>query len=351
MLETLRGAIAYMREKQILHKLGVAISIAIIATACYILYHMLQGLDVDDLYEALRETEIRTVALAGLCVAAGYFTLTFYDLFALRAIGRNDVPYRVAAFAGFTSYSIGHNVGASVFTGGVVRYRVYSAWGLSAVDVAKVCFLAGLTFWLGNAAVLGLGVAYHPEAAASIDKLPVWLNRAAAVCILIGLTAYVAWVWMKPREVGRGSWTVTLPGGPLTLLQIVIGIVDLGFCALAMYILVPDEPHVGFVVVAVIFVSATLLGFASHSPGGLGVFDAAMLVGLFQFDREELLAGMLLFRVLYYLVPFMLSVILLSLRELIVGVRAKRVTAALQRLDEAAKPTPGSARGSGSPVA
>jgi hypothetical protein len=144
MLETLRGAIAYMREKQILHKLGVAISIAIIATACYILYHMLQGLDVDDLYSALRDTEIKTVVLAGLCVAAGYFTLTFYDLFALRAIGRDKVPYRVAAFAGFTSYSIGHNVGASVFTGGVVRYRIYSAWDLSAVDVAKVCFLAGL---------------------------------------------------------------------------------------------------------------------------------------------------------------------------------------------------------------
>ena len=90
-------------------------------------------------------------------------------------------------------------------------------------------------------------------------------------------------------SVGRGPWTVTLPGGPLTLLQIVIGIVDLGFCALAMYVLVPDEPNLGFVVVAVIFVSATLLGFASHSPGGLGVFDAAMLVGLWQMDREDLL--------------------------------------------------------------
>ena len=90
---------------------------------------------------------------------------------------------------------------------------------------------------------------------------------------------------------------MTLPGGPLTLLQICIGIVDLGFCALAMYVLVPDEPNLGFVVVAVIFVSATLLGFASHSPGGLGVFDAAMLVGLWQMDREDLLGGMLLFRV------------------------------------------------------
>jgi glycosyltransferase 2 family protein len=135
----------------------------------------------------------------------------------------------------------------------------------------------------------------------------------------------VVWVWTQPRRVGRGPWTVLLPGGPLTLLQIAIGIVDLGFCALAMYVLVPDEPNLGFVVVAIIFVSATLLGFASHSPGGLGVFDAAMLVGLWQMDREDLLAGMLLFRVLYYLAPFVISVILLTFREVILGARMKRL--------------------------
>jgi uncharacterized membrane protein YbhN (UPF0104 family) len=118
---------------------------------------------------------------------------------------------------------------------------------------------------------------------------------------------------------------VALPGGPLTLLQIAIGIVDLSFCALAMYVLVPDEPNLGFVVVAVIFVSATLLGFASHSPGGLGVFDAAMLVGLWQMDREDLLAGMLLFRVLYYIAPLVISVILLTFREVILGARTKRL--------------------------
>jgi len=90
-------------------------------------------------------------------------------------------------------------------------------------------------------------------------------------------------------------------------------------------VLVPDEPNVGFIVVAVIFVSATLLGFASHSPGGLGVFDAAMLVGLWQMDREQLLAGMLLFRVLYYLAPFVISVILLTFREVVLGARMKRL--------------------------
>jgi glycosyltransferase 2 family protein len=325
MLEAIRRAVSFLRQKQILHKLGVAVSVTVIAIACYVLYHMLRGIDVDDVIEAIKQTDYSSIALAALFVTAGYFTLTFYDLFAVRAIGRPDIPYRVNALAAFASYSIGHNVGASVFTGGAVRYRIYSAWGLNAIDVAKICFLAGLTFWLGNAAVLGLGIAYHPEAAANIDQLPPWLNRIVAIGIILGLVAYVAWVWVKPRNVGRGPWTVVLPGGPLTLLQIAIGIVDLGFCALAMYMLVPDEPNLGFVVVAVIFVSATLLGFASHSPGGLGVFDAAMLVGLWQMDKEELLAGMLLFRLLYYYAPFLVSVILLTLRELILGARLKRL--------------------------
>src|SRR5438105_1874349 len=325
MLEAIRRAMSFLRQKQILHKVGVVVSGTVIGIACYVLYHMLRGIDVNEVIEAIKGTELHQIVLAALFVAAGYFTLTFYDLFAVRAIGRKEVPYRVNALAAFTSYSIGHNVGASVFTGGAVRYRIYSAWGLNAIDVAKICFLAGLTFWLGNAAVLGLGICYHPEAAANIDQLPPWLNRIVAIAIIIGLVSYVGWVWMKPRTVGRGPWSVVLPGGALTLLQIVIGIVDLGFCALAMYMLVPDEPNLGFVVVAVIFVSATLLGFASHSPGGLGVFDAAMLVGLWQMDKEDLLAGMLLFRLLYYYAPFLVSVILLTLRELVLGARLKRL--------------------------
>jgi len=202
-----------------------------------------------------------------------------------------------------------------------VRYRIYSAWGLDAVAVAKVCFIAGLTFWLGNATVLGLGIAYAPQAATAVDQLPPWANRIAAILTLVVLTSYVAWVWNKPRTIGRSGWQVTLPGGPLTLLQIGIGIVDLTFCALAMYMLVPDEPNIGFVAVAVIFVAATLLGFASAAPGGLGVFDAAMLVALWQFDKEDLLAGLLLFRLIYYVVPFAISLVILGIRELILATR------------------------------
>ena len=305
------------------NRIGVILSLAIITFAALALYRNLHDIDLEDLADALRDTDRHDVVRASLCVAGGYFTLTFYDLFALRTIGRNDVPYRVAALAGFTSYSVGHNIGASVLTGGAVRYRIYSAWGLDAIAVAKVCFVAGLTFWLGNATVLGLGVSLTPQAASAIDQLPPWINRAVAIVILLVLATYIAWVWLQPRTIGRSGWQVRLPDGPLTLLQIGIGIVDLGFCALAMYMLVPDDPNIGFVSLAVIFVAATLLGFASHAPGGIGVFDAAMLVALWQFEKEELLAGLLVFRLLYYIVPFAISLIILGIRELILALRPK----------------------------
>jgi uncharacterized membrane protein YbhN (UPF0104 family) len=301
------------------HRVGFILSATIIAIAAVVLYRKLHNISISKVLTAMATVEYRDVAIAALYVAAGYFTLTFYDLFALRTIGRKDVPYRVAALAGFTSYSIGHNVGASVFTGGAVRYRIYSGWGLDAVEVAKLCFIAGLTFWLGNLTVLGFGFAYHPQAASEIDLLPPWASRALGIAALTVLTAYVVWVWQTPRVIGRQNWEVRLPSGPLTLLQIVIGIFDLTFCALAMYMLVPSEPPIQFIDVAVIFITATLLGFASHSPGGLGVFDAAMLVALWQYDPEELLAGLLIFRLLYYILPFTLALAVLGIREVMLS--------------------------------
>lgn len=316
MLNSLRAATRFIQNSIGWNRIGVCLSVAIIAIAAMVLVHMLRNIDVDEVYAALRATEPRNIAAAAAFVAGGYFTLTFYDWFALRTIGRKQIPYRVAALAGFTSYSVGHNIGATVFTGGAVRYRIYSAYGLDAVEVAKICFVAGLTFWLGNVTVLGLGITIDPIAASAIDQLPSFPNRCIGVVLLTILATYVAWVWSGPREIGQGGWKVKLPNGPTTMLQIVIGIVDLGFCALAMYMLLPDEPNIGFISLAVIFVSATLLGFASHAPGGLGVFDAAMLVALWQFDKEKVLAGLLLFRVLYYLAPFAIALTILGVREI-----------------------------------
>ncbi|HTV38227.1 MAG TPA: lysylphosphatidylglycerol synthase domain-containing protein [Xanthobacteraceae bacterium] len=308
--------------------ISCALSLGIFVVAVFVLYHILRDINLSQLLAALKATDWRTLVVAGGFVAAGYVTLTFYDLFALRTIGRADIPYRVAALGGFTSYAVGHNIGASVFSGGAVRYHIYSSCGLSVVDVTKICFVAGLTFWLGNVTVLGLGILYTPAAGRAIDQLPLWFNRGFAVLLLALLTAYVSWVWVRPRVIGRDDWKVHLPGGTLTLVQIAIGIVDLSCCAAAMYMLMPDQPNLDFVTVAVIFVAATLLGFASHAPGGLGVFDAAMLVALWQFNKADLLAGLLRFRLLYYIVPFVLSLLILGVREFMLNRGPRRIRTA-----------------------
>ncbi|WP_375415577.1 YbhN family protein [uncultured Bradyrhizobium sp.] len=299
-------------------RLGIAASLLIIILAVTTLMRTLKGVDAGVILVALAEKPLLQIALAALCVTGAFCTLTLYDFFALRTIGKRHVPYRIAALSSFTSYTIGHNIGATVFTGGAIRFRIYSDYGLNAIDVAKICFISGLTFWLGNLFVLGLGMAWHPWAASAMDLLPPSVNRGIALGCLAGIAAYLVWIssGTDRRQLGQHGWKVVLPSAPLTLLQIAIGVVDLGFCAMAIYFLMPVHPDIDFISVAVVFILATLLGFASHAPGSLGVFDAAMLVALPQFGREQLVATLLLYRVLYFVVPFMFAVTIMGTREL-----------------------------------
>jgi uncharacterized membrane protein YbhN (UPF0104 family) len=299
-------------------RLGIAASLIIIVVAISTLVRLLKGVDVNVILLALRDTPPAQIGLAAICVACAFFTLTFYDLFALRTIGKRHVPYRIAALSSFTSYTVGHNIGATVFTGGAIRFRIYSEWGLSAIDVAKICFVSGLTFWLGNLFVLGIGMMSHPEAASYIILLPADMIRLIGAGCVIGIAAYLLWLALAPgrRQLGQNGWKVVLPSARLTLLQIAIGVVDLTFCALAMYLLMPSQPDIDFLSLAVVFILATLLGFASHAPGSVGVFEFGMLVALPQFGKEHLLAAILVFRMLYFVIPFMISITILASREL-----------------------------------
>jgi uncharacterized membrane protein YbhN (UPF0104 family) len=305
-----------LQEKIGWNKIGAAIGLLIVAVAGVVLYRLLADVEVDKVVAAVRAKSVTSVLIACVFVATGYVTLTFYDFFALRTIGRNAVPYRIAALTSFTSYTIGHNLGATVFTGGLIRLRIYSDWGLTIVDVAKIAFVTGLTFWLGNSFVLGAGMAYAPEAASAVDDLPAWVNRSIGIAGLLAIAGYLLWLLPCRRVVGRANWQVVLPSARLTLVQIGIGILDLGSGAAAMYALLPAEPAIDFVTLSVIFVTALLLGFLSHAPGSLGVIEAAMLIGLSQFRKEELLAALLIFRVLYFVLPFLAAALVLGAREL-----------------------------------
>src|SRR6201990_1608278 len=225
-------------------RLGVAASLFILSFAVTTLIRTLKGVDTGVILTALTEIPPGHIALAALCVLCAFGTLTFYDFFALRTIGKRHVPYRLAALSSFTSYSIGHNLGATVFTGGAIRFRIYSDYALNAIDVAKICFLSGLTFWLGNLVVLGIGMAYHPSAASEMDLLPAELNRLIALGCLGGIGAYFVWLvtGKERRQLGQNGWKVVLPSARLTLVQVLIGVVDLGFFGTAHFLLMPMQP-------------------------------------------------------------------------------------------------------------
>ncbi len=312
--------------------IGAAFSLLIILVAAITLFYLVRDIETEKVFAALKAQTLENIMVAGALIAAGYGTLTFYDFFALRTTGKTDVPYRIAALAGFCSYTVGHNIGATVLTGGIIRFRIYSAWGLSVVDVAKIAFITGLTFWLGNAFLLGIGMVYAPEAASAVNKLPGWINRSIGVAGLLIILCYLAWLVPRQRFFGRSNWRIALPNMPLTLLQIAIGVADLGFATVAMYVLLPLEPAVDFITLLVIFVTATLLGFLSHTPGSLGVIETAMLIGLPQFQKEELLASLLTFRLLYFILPLLFAAILLGVREYRILLRMKRQSGTPSRL-------------------
>jgi glycosyltransferase 2 family protein len=289
---------------------GVVVSVAIATGALLALRHALRHVDYDQVFAVIRETDFSIIALALVLVTTSYGSITLYDWLALHTMGRKDVPYRIAALASFTSYPIAHGIGAVALISPVIRYRIYAGNGLGPIGIANICFLTGLTFWLGNMTALGFCLLYQPAAISIIDHLSPAINRLLALALLCGVGAFVLWSWFHPRSLGKNPWLVKLPSGPLVLLQIVIGLLDLTAAALAMYVLIPAGLDIGVFQLIAVFIAATLLGFASHTPAGLGVFDATILIGLGSEDREQLLAALLMFRFLYHLVPLTIALAL-----------------------------------------
>jgi glycosyltransferase 2 family protein len=305
--------------------LGVGISVAIAAAAIFALTHALKNINYAEVLETVRHTKASIIALALMFVAISYGTLTLYDRLALRTIGRPDIPYRIAALASFTSYPIAHGTGAVALVSPIIRFRIYSGNGLGTIDVANICFLTGLTFWLGNLTALGLSLLNEADAISLIDYLPALVNRLIAAALLLGVAAFLVWSWRHPRSIGIWRWPVKLPSGPMVLLQIGIGIVDLGAAALAMYVMFPAGIDIGISRLTAVFIVATLLGFASHAPAGLGAFDVAIVIGLGGDDKEPVVAALLMFRLLYHFIPFVLALCLFggveAWRSLHAGIR------------------------------
>lgn len=297
-------------------RVSIAIGVAIVIVAAAVLYHLLRDIEIGKVLAALEAQSPWRVFIAGALVVAGYSNLVCYDLFALHTIGKRNIPLRVVAFASFTSYTIGHSLGAATLTCGLVRFRVYSFWQMNLTHIAKIALFTGMTYWLGNIIVLGGAAAYAPQALTTVDHLPAWLNRLAGVAGILGVICYLGWLAGGRRLIGRDNWQVALPGVRGTLVQIGIGALDRVLASLSMYMLLPTSPAVGFATVLVVFVMATLLGIVSHAPGSLGVVEAVVLIGLPQYPREDLLAALVTFRMLDFFLPLMLATLMFGAREL-----------------------------------
>ncbi|MGJ0505019.1 MAG: lysylphosphatidylglycerol synthase domain-containing protein [Methylocystis sp.] len=308
------GALRARLPKGALSALGVAASLAVFALAAYILGKTLSNLSYADLLNAFRATSGAQILAALALSVLSYVFLTGYDVVALRHM-RAFAPYRVSALASFASYSISFNLGFPVITSAAVRYWIYSRVALNALQVANITIFAGVTFWLGMTLMMGIGFVYGADALAALDGLPAFLHIIPGVLILAGVLFYFVWVTLARRSIRLRGHALELPGFAPTLAQFTLGVADLSCAAGALYVLLPEGVPLDFIPFVAVYVVACILGVISHAPGGIGVFEATMLHAIPAASQESVLASLLLFRMIYYFIPFVVALALLGADE------------------------------------
>ncbi len=270
----------------------------------------------------VRDTPTHLIILAGLAAAASYVVLIGYDWLATRHLGYRLSRGTLAA-ASFASFTMSHTLGVTVLTGGTVRYRIYTRQGVKAADIAMIILLCGWTFWLGIVLVAGLGMLVEPDLAAPIARaLPESLRDLAprvkdwgGALLLAGAIGYtlLATFWRRPLRVWHYSFY--LPDGRETLLQIVIGAIDLALAGTTLYLLLPAAGAPDWLGFLTIYAVAMVAGALSHAPGGLGVFEL-IIVGLIpEAPRAGVLAALVMFRLIYTYIPFLLGLVVIAFTE------------------------------------
>ena len=291
-----------------------SLSIGIACLSVYVLTRTFMQINVGELRGAIAATSGERIALALILTSVSFLALTGYDALALRQL-RLRVPYPTTALASFTSYAISFTLGFPLITAGTVRYWIYSTKGLSAGKVASLTIIAGLTFWLGMILVIGIGFAVRAGGVSHIDHLDPALNRLIGIAVIAALIGYLAWAAKGHRQAKVQGFKLELPGFWLSAGQICLGLIDLCAAAGVLYTLLAPPRLIDYISFVTAYVFGSLLGIASNAPGGIGVFEATMLKTVPAHSEAELFAALLLFRIIYYLVPFVLALALLGAHE------------------------------------
>ena len=252
------------------------------------------------------------LSLTGL----SYGAISGYDLLAFRYIRHNLSPFKVA-FAGLITYAISPNVGFAFLTGGALRYRLYSIWRVSALEIAEVILFSNLSLWVGVFAIAGAAFLLSPMPLPALVTVPLgslqFLGGVffAIAAIYLGLATFVR----SPLQWGDKRYR--LPSWKLAISQIGVFGCDWGFASAALYVLLNLQESVPFPQFFSVYVVALGLGLLSTVPGGLGVFETVMLYFLQEFSSEPTVLGrLLIFRGIYYFLPFILAVAGLGVCEL-----------------------------------
>lgn len=295
--------------------IGPVASILIFSVSLAVLWHILKELRPDELWTAFSSSGRDQIWMAAGLVCLSYLLLTGYDALALKRLGLR-IPYRTTALASYTSYSVSFTLGFPLVTAGTVRYWIYAPRGVRAAEVASLTVIAGLTFWLGMGVVLAALLLYTPDTIGSLARTSPLTIQLAGGGLVVVVLAYILWVSTGARAIQVRGWRLELPGLAVTLGQMLLGAGDVCAAGAVLFVLLPAGHHVTYETFLAAYVFAALMGIASHAPGGLGVFEATMLVALSEIPREQVLGALLLFRIFYYLLPFVLALALLGLYEI-----------------------------------
>ncbi len=301
--------------KKLFVHIGALISVIIVGFALWFMYRTLHSINLRDILRHLESQSIFSIGLGFLITAASYFTITGYDVTALRHIKRT-VPYPRAALSAFLASTFGNNIGFAILTGTSIRYRIYTPVGLSAIEIAGVSSMCALTTMLGMGFVFSVAMILK---SADVDQtgipIPHEYLQFTGGLILASIISYLIYSTIAPVTLRTENWSLKLPSAQTTLLQILLATINLSLVASLIFVLLPDESETSYIAFMGVFTLALVAGSASNVPGGIGVFESVLLVGLPEIHPAALLGSILLFRCIYYLTPLAIAAALLVYHE------------------------------------
>lgn len=299
--------------------IGAAV-IAISALAFDALRGLLREVSYAEVAQQISTQPLANVLLAGLATALSYLVLTGYDFSALRYAGAK-VRRGTVLLTSFIAYALGNTVGLGVLTGGAVRMRLYTAAGVDAGRVAQAAAFNAGAFVIGMTAFGAAGLLWGAPDVAALVRVPSWLLRGIAVLLLLAVAALIA-AAARNREIRVIKWQVRLPPPGLAVQQLLISALDLTASAAALWFLLPAD-IIGLPAFFAWYAMAVALGLVSHVPGGLGVFEAVILLACGgRAPPEQIIGALVLYRIVYYLLPLIAAAMLLAGYELRSGVAA-----------------------------